>query len=83
MEVDQPTASGSNEPGECFLRRVEKAEETFLESIDRRLFLQKVSLPVLQRMCQNRGLDDTGYKNELYARLATGVSCVYLTCTRV
>lgn len=73
MEVDQPVASGSNENGERFRQKMENAEKSFLEFVDRRLLLQRVNRPVLQQMCQNRGLADIGTKAELYTRLATWV----------
>ena len=74
MEVDQPVAPGPDLHGERFRQRVESAERYFLEFTGRQIFLQRANRPVLQQMCQNRGLDDTGTKRELYLRLVAWVN---------
>lgn len=76
MEVDQPIASGSNDNGERFHQKMEDAERSFLGFMDRRPFLRRVNRPVLQQMCQNRGLSDTGTKNDLYTHLENWVSSI-------
>ena len=77
MDVDQPDASGSNGDGERFRFKVNLAEKDFLEFMTSRFFLRRVNLPVLQEMCHNRGLDDTGSKMELYQRLENWVSSTH------
>lgn len=75
MEVDQPGPSDLQN-SRRFLQRVSNSERAFRNIGDAQSFLQRVNLEVLQKMCRDRGLDDSGETNELRARLVAWVRFV-------
>ena len=66
--MDQPVASGSA-ANDDFHRKVAIAERALLESGDDRFLARRARKDVLQALCRDRQLDDTGDKVELASRL--------------
>ena len=75
MDVDQPSSSEPRTDEE-FLRKVANAEQAFLGFMDTESFLRWFNREVLRKMCQDRELDDSVSKKELYAQLVRWV-CSY------
>lgn len=80
MDVDQPSPSGSWTDEE-FARRVTEAEQALLGFMHADSFLRWFNRKVLKKMCQDRELDDSVTKKELYAQLVKWV-CLYLWSVR-
>jgi len=78
MEVDQAGPSDSQNT-ERFLQRVASSERAFRNSTDAPAFLQQVNQEILQKMCRDRCLNDSGGIDELYARLVVWV-CFWFYC---
>ena len=80
MDVDQPSPSGSR-TNEELLHKVANAEQALLGFMDTESFLRWFSRGVLKKMCQDRELDDSVSKKEMYAQLVEWV-CPYLRSDR-
>ena len=74
MEVDQPIASGSNSTDDDLRQRVEAAERALLEVRDDKALGRRAKKHVLQVLCRERGLEETGDRIHLASRLINWVS---------
>ena len=74
MEIDEPVASGSADNGDALRQKVAIAERALLKSSNDKALARRANKSVLQKLCQDRNLDDRGHKIELASRLIDWVS---------
>ena len=60
-----------------FRQKVLAAEKVFLDYGDGQSFAHRVNRELLRQLCEDRDLDTSGQKKELYARLVAWVSFAF------